>query len=205
MEFHFLRQPCEYIVQVATPRQKVSGGSLLVSVFRLGLIFEADESALVSDATARRVTAFHLLSFLMTKYQTCRTSSGAPWRPSREEVKNGLLLLAPSREEMHDALEKRRLAYQDVNLPLTPIPIIVGALGDPTASCLVHYKGVEYQLPSPLAAIDLCFKMFHVLRLDFSPETLYAWLFVSKYVYQIREASSTNYIPVTTLATDLRV
>ncbi|XP_072162626.1 uncharacterized protein [Bemisia tabaci] len=169
------------------------------------IITDAALDVFVEDATARRVTAFHLLSFLMTKYQTCRTSSGAPWRPSREEVKNGLLLLAPSREEMHDALEKRRLAYQDVNLPLTPIPIIVGALGDPTASCLVHYKGVEYQLPSPLAAIDLCFKMFHVLRLDFSPETLYAWLFVSKYVYQIREASSTNYIPVTTLATDLRV
>lgn len=62
--------------------------------------------------------------------------------------------------------------------PIQPCVIIVGETLQ-TAKNYVLFENVEYKLHSVLAAVDMCFKIIHVMNLVvYPPEAYNTWMFI---------------------------
>lgn len=67
----------------------------------------------------------------------------------------------------------------------------------------IAINDIIYEFESAIAAVDGCFKAFHVLRCDYPAETKPIWMFLQKYLYGLSTSSDTNYTSVTSLYSEL--
>lgn len=80
-----------------------------------------------------------------------------------------------------------------INRSETLQPIII-AIGDDllhTQQFVVFYDNIKYTFTNFISAFDCCFKIFHVLHLQYPKDNYNFWMFVQKYFYDI-ESSHDN-------------
>lgn len=68
------------------------------------------------------------------------------------------------------------------------LPFIIVEVQDDTVVKNVYVSVQEnvYIVPSVLKALDVCFKVFHVLQLKYPLECEHLWLFIQLGIYQIQ-------------------
>lgn len=60
-----------------------------------------------------------------------------------------------------------------------------------------------YHVESALKAVDICFKSFFSLHLNYTPECEQIWYFIQKYMYNIETKHDKNFQSVNNLINDL--
>lgn len=74
--------------------------------------------------------------------------------------------------------------YKKSNMiAVQPIIALIGTDILKPSSILVFFDGITYTCSSVPAAIDTCYKIFHVLRIQYPDECMNVWKFIQKYFY----------------------
>lgn len=84
------------------------------------------------------------------------------------------------------------------HLTTQPLPIIVGSDIGTIESCYVSVNDILYKIDTPLRAIDLCFKIFHVMNASYPPEPETVWTFIEQVVYDFPKTKT--YVSVTLMS-----
>ncbi|CAI6348572.1 unnamed protein product [Macrosiphum euphorbiae] len=89
-------------------------------------------------------------------------------------------MIAPTAVEIEEMLKRK----YNVGDTIQPCIIIVGTVCVPL-EILVYFDGIKYKVFSPIKALDICFKIFHVFNIEYPIESVNVWLFVQKFFYNI--------------------
>jgi len=85
---------------------------------------------------------------------------------------------------------------------MQPLVIIVGSIQLPTAAYVV-VDSATWKVSSPLKAVDICFKAFHVFHASYPAES-HAWLLLQKAVYKLLTKWDVKSSSVSAVIADLR-
>lgn len=69
--------------------------------------------------------------------------------------------------------------------PIQPFIIIVGSPLHPK-EILVYFDSIKYKVFTIIRAIDVCFKIIHLFNLEYPLESCAVWLFIQKFLYNIK-------------------
>lgn len=72
-----------------------------------------------------------------------------------------------------------------LNLTVQPLIVVVGETLREAAASYVSVDDVLYKIDSVIKAIDVCFKIFHVLHVKYPPECSLVWLLLQKGIYRM--------------------
>ncbi|KYQ46570.1 hypothetical protein ALC60_14429 [Trachymyrmex zeteki] len=120
--------------------------------------------------------------FFPCSYLKCKRAGTNRWRPSKIEMRKGFLLHVKIAGDLQRELQTRRDKLASFHLTAQPLPIIVGSNINTIESCYVSVNDILYKVDTPLRAIDLCFKIFHVMNASYPPEAETAWTFIEQLV-----------------------
>lgn len=84
-----------------------------------------------------------------------------------------------------------------------PLPIIVGSY-NAIEACYVNINDTFYKVENVLKAVDITFKIYHVLNVQYPPEAAIVWTFIERGIYEIMTNTTENYVSVSTLISDLQ-
>ncbi|KYN15961.1 hypothetical protein ALC57_11798 [Trachymyrmex cornetzi] len=80
------------------------------------------------------------------------------------------------RQEARDKTKKMQISVQ-------PYVIVVGSITNVSDSYVIIDE-VLYSTESTLEALDICFKVFHVLKIDYPDASKHLWMLIQKGLYQ---------------------
>lgn len=103
---------------------------------------------------------------------------------------------------MQSELTRRRDKLFAFGLRMQPVVVVVGDIAAPSASYVVVDETV-WKLSSPLKAVDICFKTFHVLHASYPAETL-SWFLLQRLVYDVTTIWDVKSAAVSALLSDLQ-
>lgn len=111
------------------------------------------------------------------------------------------MLIAATPDEAEFELKKMK----SLNSPIQPFLIIIGTLSQPKY-ILVYFDEIKYKFYSSLRAINCCFQIFFVFKLDYPIEARTFWTFIQEYFYNITVDADENkiYPSVSCLIAQLR-
>lgn len=76
-------------------------------------------------------------------------------------------------------------------LTVQPYVAIVGNSND-TIGYYTVINDIYYKLETPIKALDICFKSFHSLNLQYPQEAEQIWWFIQDYFFKITDKSEKN-------------
>jgi len=87
-----------------------------------------------------------------------------------------------------------------------PYVIIVGDVdGQDSTYYYTIINNTQYQLETAVKAVDLCFKLYHVLNLEYPPEAEQIWHFFEQYFFEIpNPKKKKKFLSVQSLCKDLQ-
>lgn len=85
------------------------------------------------------------------------------------------------KEHYHDKVAK------ESSVP--PYITIIGTLLDPK-TVLCDFENIMYKVYSLPKAIDICFKAYHLLSMEYSPAARLMWQFINKQFYGLKDAGT---------------
>ncbi|CAH0381277.1 unnamed protein product, partial [Bemisia tabaci] len=127
------------------------------------------------------ISAFKILLFLLPQPGFAKKY----WRPSRMESYESIFLEVDSSKSYKEMLSRRKEKLSAVGLRVQPL-VVVLKKDDGGVSIFVTIDDYELKCSNVLDAFDLCFKLIHVLNLDYPAEAQSAYLFIQKYCYKIQ-------------------
>lgn len=119
-------------------------------------------------------------------------------RYSIKDSQDSFLLFASTVAALEEIILKKKEKCGSIQ----PFIIILGELTKPE-SIFVYIDEVKYQMFSVVAALDICFKAFHVLNLEYPHESSSVWQFIQTYFYQIKHKKDKLSPAVTQIIADL--
>ncbi|KAK3929469.1 Required for respiratory growth protein 7, mitochondrial [Frankliniella fusca] len=85
-----------------------------------------------------------------------------------------------------------------------PIIILVGPSLSEISASYVQIQDVRYYVRTPLAAVDVCFKSFFALDLQYPSLAYPIWLFIQKFFYNIVTEADSNVPRVVSVLSSLK-
>jgi hypothetical protein len=116
-------------------------------------------------------------------------------------IKHSLILLQNA-NEMTETITRRREKLASFGLRMQPVVVVVGTLSTPSAAYVVADDAVR-EVVTPMKAVDICFKAFHVFHASYPAETLF-WQLLQKHVYNIDTKWDVKSASLNALLSDLR-
>lgn len=105
---------------------------------------------------------------------------------------------------METELSDRRTRILDRKEREQPLAVIVGKTLGSIEVCYVCINDLRYQVASVLRAIDVTFKSFFALQLDYPKDAAYPWMVVQSRIYGICGETDRIVPPVSKFIGDLR-
>lgn len=84
---------------------------------------------------------------------------------------------------MQEAVARRRERLYSMGERMQPMVVLVGDLKSISCAYVVLDE-TTWMVQSPVKAVDICFKAYHVLHAKYPVETQ-AWMLLQKFVYDI--------------------
>lgn len=79
--------------------------------------------------------------------------------------------------------ENRRTVAANLGITLQPYIIAVGPTISEVSDLFIAVDTTIYKVPSALEAIDLCFKIFHALDVEYPLESAHLWFLIQRVLY----------------------
>ncbi|KAK9736409.1 hypothetical protein QE152_g12506 [Popillia japonica] len=134
---------------------------------------------------ARTVIQFYILANFLPPRARIQKKKGYNWKPSTEESKESFIHRVNTVSEVHISIDKKREKATKYGVTVQPYVLAVGPdLNNIISSYLVIDRNV-YKVQSMLKAIDICFKTYRALHLQYPLECEQIWLFLQKAIYGI--------------------
>lgn len=80
----------------------------------------------------------------------------------------------------------------ELNVTLQPYIIVVGPTLAEISSFFVSVDKILYNVTSAFKAIDTCFKMFHVLNIEYPSASNHIWLLIQRELYSFTTKHDKN-------------
>lgn len=95
--------------------------------------------------------------------------------------------------------EQRRTAAANLGITVQPYIIAVGLTMSEVTDLFIAVDTIVYKVPSALEAIDLCFKIYQVLDIEYPCASAHLWYLIERilYGYATKEDNLTSYITET--------
>lgn len=90
------------------------------------------------------------------------------------------------------------------NCGLTVQPYVAIVGNQDAISYYTVINDIYYKLETPIKALDICFKSFHALNLQYPQEAEQIWWFIQDYFFNISDKSKKKFIGVQCLIKDLQ-
>ncbi|XP_034234972.1 uncharacterized protein LOC117641606 [Thrips palmi] len=137
----------------------------------------------------RTVTVLEHLAFIfkprvMPKPEGERPKSKSVgiWKPSRKEVQLSFVLRVDDIKNIKEIVSSRRNVLNKYGHTLQPFVLLVGSPHNIRQS-FVMLDDLRWPVSPPLKAVDVCFKLFFVLRAGYPVESRHIWLYIQHCVY----------------------
>lgn len=131
-------------------------------------------------------------TYIIRKKQNNKKSQ---WKPSKLETQESFVVHLKVTSDVGPHLERRKNKHAHLNETSQPLVIIVGG-NLSRYECLISLNDQLYSVDNLSKAIDVTFKIFHVLHLKYPAESEHIWLFIQKFVYDIKTPWDTQHIGV---------
>ncbi|XP_024877873.1 uncharacterized protein LOC112458459 isoform X2 [Temnothorax curvispinosus] len=148
-------------------------------VSELHLLLNADD--LTDDAKV--VIQVLLLSHLIPPKGRIRIKK-EHFKPSISECKNSMIVHAKIPGDINRIQEEKVKRAQQLGLTVQPYIIVVGLTLADVNGFYVCIDKVLYEVTTALKAVDLCFKIFHVFDVNYSPESEHIWYILQLCLYK---------------------
>ncbi|CAG9818738.1 unnamed protein product [Phaedon cochleariae] len=125
------------------------------------------------------------------------------WRPSKMEIQEGFILFVKNVADIQPHLFYKRNKYEKLKLTMQPIPIFIGENYTKIEKSFVSISDIFWEVQSPLQAIDICFKCFHVFDAKYPVESDMIWLFIQQTLYDIHTSYDTDYVSLKSLQCEI--
>lgn len=112
--------------------------------------------------------------------KSCKKKS---WKPSIANAKDSLLLHVKLSSDVTNTRDERTKYLKAQGLSFQPQIIVVGSEITKITESYVCFDNLIYKVNSTFQAIDLCFKVFHVINAEYSLESEHLWLLIQKGLY----------------------
>lgn len=116
-------------------------------------------------------------------------SSGQSKKVTIKESMDCMVLHIKSVDDFEIQIEDIRTRYITEKNTLQPLIIVIGENLSDLQQFFVYVDGAKLKFSSFLSAIDCCFKIFHVLHLDYPRHCEGVYTFIQKYFYEITTTS----------------
>lgn len=87
-------------------------------------------------------------------------------------------------DDLITAHEKKVKLYADRGTPLQPYMIVVGETLTTIHEFYVCVDKLQYKVNSALSALDILFKIYHVLDAGYPPESEHLWILMQLSLYK---------------------
>lgn len=101
-------------------------------------------------------------------------------------------------------LEKRREKLKQFGLSEQPLSVLIGDTLSSITKRLVIINDIQYVVKSTIECVDLTFKSFYSLQLEFSRGAAYPWIFLKDVIYEIDSDADVVIPPLRTFINDLK-
>lgn len=127
---------------------------------------------------------------------------------SRNSAKRGkvwivIFFIFQNNAEVVIKLDSWRKVQSEKGSRCQPLVIVVGATEDELQDFYVSCDYILYKIDSFLKALDVCFKIFHCLNVEYPIEAIQIWIFIQKYFYNIDLKSDKKLSGVLSFMSDL--
>lgn len=103
--------------------------------------------------------------------------------------------------ELMNRLVERKNKLIQYGLQEQPLIIVVGA--NKIEKSFVHISDIEYEVDSPLKAVDTAFKSFYSLQLQYPKEASHPWMVIQRRIYRIKGETDVTMPCVNSFVLDL--
>ncbi|KAB0790730.1 hypothetical protein PPYR_01501 [Photinus pyralis] len=151
------------------------------------IIIEAKERQLIlkedviKDVNSK---ALLVLPYLFSPVTIRNSKKRGIWRPSRSEVQESFLFNVQEFAEASSIVERRKQKLHSYDLPLQPFGVIVGDDCQDVRAFYVFINGNKYTCESGIRCLELLYKSFHALNLEYPSESKHVWYFVQELVFK---------------------
>ncbi|XP_044764419.1 uncharacterized protein LOC123320983 [Coccinella septempunctata] len=124
-------------------------------------------------------------------------SNSGIYRPTRKEVQESFFVQAENFEEIEDLISKRSKLLDPLEIPIQPFMAEVGN------HFFIYFYGMQYKLDSSLRSLELLYKIYHSLNLEYPAESKHVWQVIQDAIFKMPiSGKSSN---VVTFLNDLKV
>ncbi|XP_050063205.1 uncharacterized protein LOC126552528 [Aphis gossypii] len=134
------------------------------------------------------LAAFQLIPFLLSPVNVALNNKQI-LRPSKIEQLHAFIVNIQNVNELKTTHRQKIDSALSLGLTVQPYVVVVGNINEADSSMqyFTIIDDVQFLLETLLKAIDLCFKLFHVLNLKYSPQAQQVWNFFEHYFYDISD------------------
>eukprot|EP00102_Acyrthosiphon_pisum_P024178 XP_016661388.1 PREDICTED: uncharacterized protein LOC107884234 isoform X1 [Acyrthosiphon pisum] len=156
------------------------------------------------------IAALKVLIELFKPINVCKrsatgSSKATYWRPSKLELKQSFIYYVNSTIQVKEVNEEKNKKAQRLQQTVQPYMIFVcGTESEHQISeFYVIINNHIFKVESGLKAVDICFKSFFALNLNYTDESKQVWYFIQKYFYKIETKYDKFYQNVNNLIHDI--
>uniref|UniRef100_A0A6P7H2X1 Uncharacterized protein LOC114346295 n=1 Tax=Diabrotica virgifera virgifera TaxID=50390 RepID=A0A6P7H2X1_DIAVI len=102
-----------------------------------------------------------------------------------QDAQESFTLRIPTINDFENKLTELRAKYYSKGTTLQPLIVVVGYSADQITNYFLYFDKYCQHHDSYLSCLDTCFKLFHVLSLEYPQAAYGPWYFIQKYIYEI--------------------
>ncbi|KAK4882984.1 hypothetical protein RN001_006303 [Aquatica leii] len=149
------------------------------------------------DLTSKAILT---LPYLLAPVTLKNKRKSGNWRPSRSEISESFFLHIENFEELQQKKSDRLEKLKSCSLTLQPFGVICGPLNNAKYFAVVN--DVIYTFQSLIRTIEILYKTFHALDIQYPHECQHIWQLVEEIVFEMKYSPSSS--SVTALISDLK-
>ncbi|KYN00656.1 hypothetical protein ALC62_08565, partial [Cyphomyrmex costatus] len=149
---------------------------------QLQLLMETLQDTNINEDSKVAVQISILPHLLPPKKMTRRKNKF--WKPSIWNAKDSIIKHAVIPGDITRLREENIRKCKELKLTIQPYIIVVGPTLHEITTCYLCIDDTIYNISSTLEAVDICFKTFHVLQLQYPTASEHLWLVIQKCIYK---------------------
>lgn len=142
---------------------------------------------------------FHLPANIPASYD----HGNKRWRPTVKKAKLSVFKRVYSKQSIAKAIRLRNIERSQRNIKEHPIIYGIGETLDEVNCFFVALANVLFEFDNFIEALDICFKCYKVLKIDFPKESIKFWKFIDAVFYQTVPAPTNLHSLINLLELDI--
>ncbi|KAF5270819.1 hypothetical protein FQR65_LT17794 [Abscondita terminalis] len=114
------------------------------------------------------------------------------WRPTRSEIQDSFFFILKDFNQISEKIERRKVHLDSFNIPLQPFGCAI--INREQLAYYIHLNGITYECePSTsIRCLELLYKIYHALNLEYQLESKHIWLFIQELVFKTPATSKSS-------------